>query len=140
MNIQELQTLVNYGIKIKTFIVNNHIYGITKAYQITNFEGRFLACGSPYGYAPPDFRKVVPAYGIKLITIDNHEEMVAKIREALNYDGSVVVDVNCDEFRQYEPKIVGWSTPIEDMFPLLDRKEFRDNMSIEPLDGWDKTP
>ena len=40
MNLQELQTFVNYGIKVKTFIINNHIYGITKAYQETNFQGR----------------------------------------------------------------------------------------------------
>ena len=38
MNIQELGTLVNYNIKLKTIIPNNHIYGIAKAYQKTNFN------------------------------------------------------------------------------------------------------
>ena len=51
MNPQELQTFVNYGVKVKTFILNNHIYGITKAYQETNFQGRAEACG-PKGYRP----------------------------------------------------------------------------------------
>ena len=54
MNIQELQTFVNYNIKVKTFIINNHIYGITKAFQKTNFQGRSEACG-PKGYSPPNF-------------------------------------------------------------------------------------
>ena len=40
MNIQELQTLFNYKCKVKTFILNNHIYGITKAFQKTNYQGR----------------------------------------------------------------------------------------------------
>mgnify|MGYP003774614473 CR=1 FL=1 len=35
LNIQELQTLVNYNIPLKTIIMNNHIYGITKAFQKT---------------------------------------------------------------------------------------------------------
>ena len=35
MNIQELQTIKNYNIKTKTIVLNNHIYGITKAYQKT---------------------------------------------------------------------------------------------------------
>jgi acetolactate synthase-1/2/3 large subunit len=52
MNPQELQTFINYGVKVKTFILNNHIYGITKAYQETNFQGRAEACG-PKGYNPP---------------------------------------------------------------------------------------
>lgn len=135
MNIQELQTYVNYNIKAKTFIINNHIYGITKAFQETNFEGRAEACG-PAGYNPPDFVKICEAYGIKTVTISNHDEMEDKIREVLDYDGVVVCDVNCHEYHTYEPRIFGWKTPIEDMYPYVDREEFRENMSIEPLEDW----
>lgn len=136
MNLQELQTLINYNIKFKTFIVNNHIYGITKAYQETNFNGRAEACG-PKGYNPPDFVKIVNAYGIKTVTINNHSELDSKIKEVLEFNGPVVCDVNCHEFHTYEPRIFGWKTPIEDMYPYLDRKEFKKNMIIEPLDGWE---
>ena len=38
MNIQELQTLKNYNIGVKVVILNNHIYGITKAFQKVNFD------------------------------------------------------------------------------------------------------
>jgi acetolactate synthase-1/2/3 large subunit len=40
------------------------------------------------------------------------------------------------EFHQYEPKLIGWATPIEDMYPYLDREEFKKNLFIEPLDNW----
>jgi acetolactate synthase-1/2/3 large subunit len=136
MNLQELQTFVNYGIKVKTFIINNHIYGITKAYQETNFQGRAEACG-PVGYNPPDFKKIVEAYGIKVVYIDSHDDMREKILEVLDYDGPVVCDVNCHEYHTYEPRIFGWKTPIEDMYPYLDRKEFKNNMIIEPLEDWE---
>lgn len=138
MNIQELQTYKNYGAKAKTFIVNNHIYGITKAFQETNFEGRMEACG-PKGYNPPDFMKICEAYGVKTFKIEtnNVEEMRKVINEVLDYDGPAVCDVNCHEWHEYSPRIFGWKTPIEDMYPYLSRDEFKKNMLIEPLPGWE---
>jgi acetolactate synthase-1/2/3 large subunit len=62
--------------------------------------------------------------------------MEQKIREVLEYDGPVVCDVNCHEHHEYEPRIFGWKTPIEDMYPYLPRDEFKDNMIIEPTDTW----
>ena len=136
MNIQELQTFLNYDIRVKTFILNNSIYGITKAYQETNFQGRCEACG-PTGYDPPDFVKICNAYGIKTVVIESHQNMEECIREVLAYDGPVVCDVNCREYHTYEPRIFGWKTPIEDMYPYLSREEFRANMLIEPSEGWE---
>ncbi|MGE5475854.1 MAG: thiamine pyrophosphate-binding protein [Bacteroidales bacterium] len=135
MNLQEMQTFINYGVKVKTFILNNHIYGITKAYQETNFQGRAEACG-PKGYAPPDFVNIAQAYGMKTVTINSHEEMGAKIEEVLRADCAVICDVNMHEYHTYEPRIFGWKTPIEDMYPYLPREEFRANMYIEPLEDW----
>lgn len=136
MNIQELQTFINYGINVKTFILNNHIYGITKAFQETNFEGRAEACG-PKGYNPPDFVKIAEAYGLKTVTISNNSEIHEKIDEVLSYDGAVICDVNMHEYHTYEPRIFGWKTPIEDMYPYLPREEFRNNMFIEPEEDWE---
>jgi acetolactate synthase-1/2/3 large subunit len=46
-------------------------------------------------------------------------------------------NVVCHEYHTYEPKVIGWNTPIEDMYPYLPRDEFRSNMIIEPLPGWE---
>ncbi|TSA45845.1 thiamine pyrophosphate-binding protein [bacterium] len=136
MNIQELQTFKNYGVKVKTFILNNHVYGITKQFEETNFEGRFEACG-PKGYNPPDFIKIVEAYGVKNLTIKNNDEIKEKIREVLEMDEAVVCDVDCHDWYQYAPRVFGWKTPIEDMHPYLPRSEFRENMLIDPVEGWE---
>ena len=137
MNIQELQTLKNYKIKLKTIILNNHIYGITKAFQKTNFGGRMEACG-PIGYNPPNFVDICRAYKIKTIVLNQN----SKIHETLNYflnynNGPIVLDVNCHEHHTYEPRIFGWNTPIEDMYPYIPREEFKANMYIKPLKGWE---
>lgn len=135
LNIQELQTYVNYNINVKTFILNNHIYGITKAFQKTNYQGRAEACG-PKGYNPPDFVKVAEAYGVKAVRINKNSEIHKKLDEVLSYEGPVICDVNIHEHHTYEPRIFGWNTPIEDMYPYLPREEFRENMYIEPIGDW----
>lgn len=136
MNLQELQTFKQYGVKVKTFILNNHIYGITKAFQETNFEGRCEACG-PKGYSVPDFIKIAQAYGIRTETMKSNAEIREKVRAVLQSPDAVVCDVDCYEYHTYEPRIFGWSTPIEDMYPYLPREEFKKNMLIDPLPGWE---
>lgn len=56
-----------------SLILTNHIYGITKAFQETNFGGKSEACG-PEGYSPSDFIKISKAYRIKTIEIRNNSE------------------------------------------------------------------
>jgi acetolactate synthase-1/2/3 large subunit len=136
INIQELQTLVNYGVKVKSFILNNHIYGITKAFQETNFQGRCEACG-PVGYNPPDFVKIVKAYGIAAFQINSNADIDGVIDQVMAHDGPAVCDVNCHDYHTYEPRIFGWSTPVEDMYPYLPRDEFRGNLYIEPYGDWE---
>lgn len=136
MNMQELQTIKNYKLKIKTIILNNNIYGITKAYQETNFGGKSEACG-PRGYSPPNFIEISKAYNFKTIEIKNNSEINEKIDEILKSDDSLIINVNCHEFHTYEPRVIGWGTPIEQMYPYLDKKEFKNNMFIEPLKGWE---
>ena len=65
---------------------------------------------------------------------------VATIEEALNFDGPVICDVNCHEHHTYQPRIIGWATPIEDMYPYLPRDEFRANMYIDPIGDWENPP
>ena len=137
MNIQDLQTVKNNNLPIKTFIMNNHVYGIIKAYQDTNLGGRYEAAG-PKGYSPPDFVKIVNAYGIATETISDHSELKSKIKKVLDFKGPIVCDVNMHEYYKYEPRIFGWKTPIEDMYPYISREEFRNNMYIEPAEGWEE--
>jgi acetolactate synthase-1/2/3 large subunit len=93
------------------------------------------ACG-PIGYNPPNFIKVAQAYGLNTLSIvgSDYDKIRNQIKEMLKHDGPLIVDVNCHEQHTYEPKLIGWETPIEDMYPYLDREEFLENMIIEPLE------
>ncbi|MEK7213776.1 MAG: thiamine pyrophosphate-binding protein, partial [Patescibacteria group bacterium] len=139
MNIQEIQTLLTYGIKVKTFIMNNHVYGIIKAFQDTNMEGRHEASG-PKGYVPPDFIKIANAFGVATRKINMNSNVEKIIKEVLAFDGPIICDVDCGNWYSYEPRVFGWNTPIEDMYPYLPREEFKKNMIIEPVSGWENPP
>ena len=67
----------------------------------------------------------------------NPGDVEKTISEILESDESIVCDLDIDEYHTYEPRIFGWSTPIEDMYPYLSREEFKANMTIEPIDGWE---
>jgi len=129
MNIQELQTMKNYGIIIIVIVLINHIYGITKAFQKVNFEGRAEACEPPH-YTVPDFAKIASSYGISNISIHKNEDINIALQQFLKMPGPSIMDVNCHDWHEYYPKISGWKTPIEDMEPLLSNEEFINNMLI----------
>ena len=121
MNIQELQTIVNYNIPVKTIILNNHIYGITKAFQETNFDGRAEACG-PIGYNPPNFKDIVEAYKIPTMVVDDgmdYDKVRAQIKEFLNHKGPIVMDFNCHEYHTYDPKMYIEPIGQERVYPKL---------------------
>lgn len=135
MNIQELQTVVHEKLPIKLFVLNNEGYGIIKQFQDLYLEGHHEATGK--GYSHPDFIKVAKAYGIPAIQIKNHSEMKKKIREALDTKGPVLIDVHINPNQKLNPKLE-FGKPIEDISPLLSRKEFYKNMIIKPLEDVEK--
>ena len=132
MNIQELQTIFHYQVPVKVFILNNHSYGIIKQFQDMWFEGRHIASSPESGYSPPDFIKVAKAYGLKSVSIKNHQELQKKIKEVLKFRGPVICDVLLKSDQKLTPKLE-FGKPIEDLSPYLSRKEFLANMLIKPL-------
>ncbi len=136
INIQEIQTLVNYGIPLKVFILNNHILGNTKSYQRVNGMAE-VACG-PDGYKPPDFTALVSAYKLPAFHIPHTGSIDIMLEMVMACEQPAICDVPHHDYCTYEPRISRWDTPIEDMYPFLPRDEFRANMIIEPWAGWEK--
>lgn len=132
MNIQELQTVVTYKLPIKIFIINNHGYGIIKQFQDVWLESRYEAVCPESGVCFPDFVKVAQAYGIKAETIENHAELREKIRAVLQCKEAVLCNVELRPDEKIKPKLE-FGKPIEDQAPLLDRKEFLNNMIVKPV-------
>jgi acetolactate synthase-1/2/3 large subunit len=135
-NIQEIQTLKHYKLPVKVFIFDNRAFGITKAYRDTHFNSEYAGVDARHGISFPDFVKVAQAYNVSGLRINNHNDLRRKVKWILNANEPIICDVNMKGFYDYQPKL-GWGTPIEDQYPFLARDEFRKNMIIEPIPGWE---
>nr|WP_226573418.1 biosynthetic-type acetolactate synthase large subunit [Microseira wollei] len=91
MNIQELGTLAQYGIDVKTVIINNGWQGMVRQWQQTFYEARYEASNMEQGM--PDIVKLTEAYGLKGIVVTRREELSDAIAQMLAHKGAVLLDV-----------------------------------------------
>lgn len=139
MNIQELATIQQLNKPIKIFILNNNGYLLIRQTQRNFMEDRLFGEGPASGVTCPDSLKIAEAYGIKAMRISSPDEVESKIKEVLEYDGPVVCDVITPEWQLIVPRVSSDKLPdgtlvsrkYEDMFPYLEREEFKKNMISE---------
>ena len=93
LNLQELQTIKQYGIEAKMFVYNNNGYAAIATMQERNFDGHYVGSNSDSGVSMPDFEKLAFAYGIQYIRIENNDKIEACVKEAMVMDGAVICDV-----------------------------------------------
>ena len=144
MNLQELQTLVNYKLPIKLFVYNNAGYLSIKTTQRAFFGGHFVGSEASSGVILPSFEKLAAAYGLPYFKLQNNQELDEKLPQVFQTPGPVLVEVMLDPFEVLGPKAASKklpdgrmvSAPLEDMAPFLPRDEFRANMLIPPLEGF----
>lgn len=143
MNIQELQTIARLNLPIKIFVLCNGGYGAIKATQTGIFEGHLVACNQDSGLSIPGISGIASAYGIKTITIQNNEELKDKVKEALEFDGPVIIETITPIGLTASPKQISYkrpdgqmeSMPLEYMNPPIDESEMRENMLIPMYRG-----
>ncbi|MBP6042001.1 biosynthetic-type acetolactate synthase large subunit [Candidatus Saccharibacteria bacterium] len=92
MTMFELATAALYKLPIKVFIMNNHYLGMVRQWQELFYDNRESGVDLE---GNPDFVKLAESYeNVKGINIEKQDEVVDKIKEALEYnDGPVVVNV-----------------------------------------------
>lgn len=99
MNLQELGTAAQYGINVKTVIINNGWQGMVRQWQEAFYGERYSCSNMEVGM--PDIEFLAKAYGIKGMVIKSREELKDAIAEMLAHDGPVIVnayvtkDENC---------------------------------------------
>jgi acetolactate synthase-1/2/3 large subunit len=142
MNIQELQTVAHSRLPIKLFVLNNSGYISIRQTQDAFFESRYVGCDSGSGVSFPDIAKLAAAYGLPTAVIDKHQTMKEVISTVLHTPGPFVCDVRLSPDYKFEPKLSSErkpdgrmvSKPLEDMYPFLDRDEFKSNMLVPEWD------
>ncbi|MET4703222.1 thiamine pyrophosphate-binding protein [Frigoribacterium sp. UYMn621] len=114
MNIQELQTAVNYELPITIVVFNNSGYGIIKQFQDSNTSSRYHASGE--GYSTPDLRKIAAAYEIPFSRVS----AVQDIESGMFERGLKLVEFVVPPQALITPKVEGGHF-IHDQFPYVSR-------------------
>jgi acetolactate synthase-1/2/3 large subunit len=116
LNIQELQTIVQYHLPIKLVIINNKAYGMVRQFQESYFEERYQS--TIWGFSAPDFASVAQAYNIPAHTVQTPVE-VERGLEKLWEDprSSFLLQVFIDTKANVYPKIA-FGLPLTEMEPL----------------------
>ena len=91
MNLQELATLAQYGIDVKTVILNNGWQGMVRQWQQTFFGERYSSSNMEVGM--PNFVMLAQAFGVRGMVVNDPAELSEAIAEMLAHDGPVLMDV-----------------------------------------------
>ncbi len=134
MNIQELATVEGHRLPIKIFVINNEGYSMVRQTQDQWLEGKYLASSIKGGLTFPDFVSVARAYSFKAKAIEKNDEIVRGIGQTLEGNYSALCDVRISPEHRTIPQ-AKFGRPIEDNEPLLDRKEFLENMIVKPVEA-----
>ncbi len=141
MNIQELATVERLRLDIKFFVANNDGYASIRASQ-NNYFKQLVGADRTSGVTLPDLGAVTKAYGLPFVRIADKANLDRQIRAVLDMDGPVVCEVLVAPNEDRIPRAASYirpdgsmgSKPLEDLFPFLDRDEFKKNMLIPPIE------
>ena len=137
LNIQELQTIVQYKLPIKILLFNNGAYGAIQITQTTFFNNKF---GVDYssGLSFPCTEKIAGAYGLKYISARKNEDFKNCLEEFISCKEAIILEVFCCIQGRY-PRLNAiknddgtfTNRPFEDMDPFLSREEFISEMIVK---------
>jgi acetolactate synthase-1/2/3 large subunit len=137
LNVQELATLASYQLPVKCFVINNAGYASIRASQ-SNYFKRLVGADATSGLLLPDLEKLAAAYGVPFMRIASGQDIESAIEAALASNGPLLCEVMVVPEEPRIPRVATrqlgngkmTSSPLEDLFPFLDREELKRNMYI----------
>ncbi len=101
MTLQEFGTIMQEGIGVKMFLLNNDWLGNVRQWQELFFGKRY----SQTRMLNPDYRLIAQAYGIRCIVVNRREELEDAVRESLADNAPVLVDIHVMQESNVMPMI-----------------------------------
>ncbi|MBF0531887.1 MAG: biosynthetic-type acetolactate synthase large subunit [Candidatus Omnitrophica bacterium] len=115
MTSSELATAFINKLPVKVIIIDNKYLGMVRQWQDMFYEKRYSGVDL---VGNPDFVKLAEAYHVKGINISTVQETRAKLKEALNHKGPVVVQ--CEVIKELN------------VFPMIPAGKSAHHMMVEP--------
>lgn len=137
MNLQELATIKHHNLPIIIFVLNNNGYLTMRHTQAWHFDG-FVGINPESGLGFPDVMALASAFDIpKQHCFVDHRRIDADLGMVLGYDYPAIIELIMAEVQPQIPRerpmkvgAVSYPKPLEDMYPFLDRDEFKAQMIV----------
>jgi acetolactate synthase I/II/III large subunit len=117
MNMQELSTIAQYRLPVKCLILNNFYMGMVRQWQELLHGGRYA---ESYMESLPDFVKLADTFGMVGLRTSKPSEVDDVLKEMINVDRPVLVDMQID--------------PTENCFPMIPSGAAHNEMLLGPDD------
>lgn len=101
MTIQELGTILQFGIAVKILILNNNFLGMVRQWQQLFFDKRY----SFTEIVNPNFTKIAEGYGIEARKITERENLSEALEEMLAFEGSYLLEVVVEKEENVFPMV-----------------------------------
>jgi len=89
MTVQEFETAVRYNIPIISLVMNNNKYGTIRAHQENKFPERVIGTN----LTNPNFAELARNFGGYGIKVDNNEQFLYALSEAMNNDKPTIIEI-----------------------------------------------
>ncbi len=130
MNCQELGTLAQYGIAVKTVIINNGWQGMVRQWQQAFYGERYSSSDMQPGM--PNFELLAQAFGVKGMIVRHRDQLQEAIATMLAHDGPVLLDVRVKRDENCYPMVAPGKNNSQ-MVGLPQPSEFDLSHKTEPI-------
>jgi len=117
MNFQELATAVENKMDLKIVLFNNNHHGMVRQWQTMFFDSNYAS--SKFGVLP-DFKMLAESFGATGMRATKPEHVEATLKEGLNTEGVVLMEIVTD--------------PEEMVYPMITPGGAMNDMILQPVD------
>lgn len=136
MNLQELQTIVQYNLPINIVVFSNGGYGAIRQTSKNFFHGKYIGCTPDTGVSFPNFENVALTFGFKYMSCNSNHEVEKCIQSLCNSKERILLEVKQRYDDPVTPKLMSrldengkMVTPaLHDMAPFLSKEEIKELM------------
>lgn len=136
MNLQELQTIVQYDLPVHVVVFSNDGYGAIRQTSKNFFAGAYIGCTPDTGVSFPEFRKVAETFGYEYRKCSSNEEVEEAVKWLTGQEHRSFLEIEQRLDDPVTPKVMSrmdengnMLTPaLQDMYPFLPEEEYKDLM------------
>jgi acetolactate synthase-1/2/3 large subunit len=118
MNIQELVTCEDEGIKVINIILNNKYLGMVRQWQTFFYDDRYSQTDLDNS---PNFVAIAKGFGALGMQVTKKDELIEALQKAMDSEKSSIIDIITDRKEEVFP-MVATNKAINDMYLLKDGK------------------